>query len=289
MTVICFSFAQSGYRKWNDRIRVPHLLSHYNDGGKNTMNAFERTWLERSLTKLEEVLPYQKADLMRQYETDETMWSVEQIEDLVFCLFSFSVTARMKQLVLLVYDDQKRIIADAGACHAWVNAFLEDTEIYDYLSEESDWMYLEHYVLSNTMFPDLPYPFCETKQKTEEQGEVLLFTNAYVSRAFRRRGIFRTMLETMKDHALRNASGIRTVYTVMSMDPDIACYGPDAVDEPYYYSFEQDEPIRLRNAEIARKVCLAPLRLEPNHPEEETDGTKLWFCVGRELCEIIEV
>ena len=266
-----------------------HLLWHYNEDGTKTMNAFERTYLELSLTKLEEVLPYPKAELMRQYETDEALWSLEQIEDLVFCLFGFSVTERMKQLVLLVYDGRNRIIADAGAFHAGVSAFLEDRGIYDYLSEESDWMYLEHYVLSNTMFPDLPYPFCETKQNTKEQGEVLLYTNAYVSKAFRRRGIFRTMLETMKEHALQKAAGIRTVYTVLSMDPDIACYGPDAVNEPYYYSFEQDEPIRLRNAEIARKVGFTPLRLEPDHPEEETDGTKLWFCVGRELCEIIEL
>lgn len=266
-----------------------HLLWHYNEDGTKTMNAFERTYLELSLTKLEEVLPYPREELLRQYESDETLWSVEQIEDLVFCLFSFSVTARMKQLVLLVYDDQNRIIADAGACHAGVNAFLEDREIYNYLSEESDWMYLEHYVLSNTMFPNLPYPFCETNQKTEEQGEALLYTNAYVSRAFRRRGIFRTMLETVKEHALQKAAGICTVYTVLSMDPDIACYGPDAVEEPYYYSFEQDEPVRLINAEIARKVGYTPLRLEPDHPEEETDGTKLWFCVGKELCEIIEL
>jgi len=72
------------------------------------------------------------------------------------------------------------------------------------------------------------------------------------------------------------------------MDPDIACFGPDAKDEPYYYSFEADEPVRLRNAEIAERLGFTPLRLELENPEQETDGTRLWFCVRSEICEIIE-
>ncbi len=252
------------------------------------MNHFEQQYLDLSLTKLEEVLPIPKQELMRQFETDESTWMIEQIEAFVFCLFGFPVTEMMEQLILLVYDAENRIIADAGACHTDVKSFLESEAVYDYLSEDNDWMYLEHYVLSNTMFPDHPYPFCEQNKKTEEQGEVLLYTNAYVSKAFRRRGIFCAMLEMMKEHALRKNTGIRKLYTVLSMDPDIACYGPDAKDEPYYYSFEKDEPVRIQNAEIAEKVGFTPLRLEPDDPEQETDGTKLWFCVRNEICEIIE-
>ena len=252
------------------------------------MNSFEQYYLDLSLTKLEDVLPKPKPLLMRQFASDETSWSVEQLNDLVFCLFGYFVTDQMEQLILLVYDSENRIIADAGAYHTDVSSFLEQPEIYDWLSEESDWMYLEHYVLSNMMFPDHPYPFCEQNRKTEEQGEVLLYTNAYVSEAFRRRGIFRTMLETMKEYALRKNTGMAKLYTVLSMDPDIACYGPDAKDEPYYYSFEKDEPVRLQNAAIAEHVGFTPLRLEPDDPEQETDGTKLWFCVRNEICEIIE-
>ena len=252
------------------------------------MNSFERTYLELSLTKLEEVLPLPKAVLMEQFETSEDDWSVEQINDLVFCLFGYPVLDVMEQLILLVYDDQNRISADAGALHTDVPSFLEQQDIYDYLSEESDWMYLEHYVLSNTMFPNLPYPFCLHHQKTAATGEVLLYTNAYVSNASRQRGIFKAMLECMREHALRKKHGITAVYTILSMDPDIACYGPDATDEPYYYSFEKDEPTRLLNAEIARRTGFTPLRLEPDDPDQETDGTKLWFCIRKELCEIIE-
>jgi hypothetical protein len=74
----------------------------------------------------------------------------------------------------------------------------------------------------------------------------------------------------------------------MSMDPDIPCLGPDTKEEPYYYTFEKDEPVRLLNAEIAEHVGFRPLRLEPDHPETETDGTKLWFCIRKEIYEIIE-
>ena len=177
------------------------------------MNEYERQYLELSLTKLKEVLPQPGAVLMRQFETDEGTWMIEKAGENVFCLFGFSVTASMERLILLAYDEKKQIIADAGACHSDVKSFLESKEIYDYLSEDSDWMYLEHYVLSNTMFPGHPYPFCEQEQKTEEQGEVLLYTNAYVSESFRRRGIFQTMLEMMKEHALRNNTGMRKLYT----------------------------------------------------------------------------
>ena len=252
------------------------------------MNRLEREYLTLSLTRLAEVLPKPKEELMRLFETEKDAASVEQIEDLVLCIFGFPVHSRMEQVILLVYDREKRIIADAGAYHTDAASFLEKTEIYDALSEESDWMYLEHYVLSNTMFPDLPYPFCETKQASGKTGEVLLYTNAYVSKEFRRRGIFKTILEAMRSYALRKEEGICTLYTVLSMDPDIACYGPDAVEEPYCYSFEQDEPVRLQNAEIARRTGLFPIRLEPDDPEAETDGTKLWFCVRKELCEITE-
>lgn len=252
------------------------------------MNRNERNYLELSLKKLEAVLPKPIESLMRHWEQDETAWAVETINDLVFCRFSFPVIKDLEQVILLVYDRKKRIIADAGAYHTDTASFLERKDIYDYLSEESDWMYLEHYVLSGTMFPNLPYPFCGQNRPSGETGDVFLYTNAYVSKAFRRMGIFRSMLENMTEHALQNADGIHTLYSVMSMDPDIACYGPDASDEPYYYSYETDEPIRIINAEIARHTGFMPLRLEPDDPSSETDGTKLWFCVRKEIIEIIE-
>ena len=255
---------------------------------RENMNQDERTYLQLSLKRLREILPDSAEEMMKLYERDRSLWFVERDQGLLYCLFGFDVLEGMKKMILLVYDEENRIIADLGAYHMSCRAFLERMDIYDYLSEESDWMYLLHYVVSNTMFDSYPYPYCETNLPAEEEGQVLLYTNAYVSSAFRRKGIFRGMLERMDDQILAEESGIRTICSGMSMDPDIACYGPDAKEEPYYYSYEKDEPVRKLNAVIAGRLGFLPLKLEPDDPGGETDGTKLWFCVRKEIFEILE-
>ncbi|MBR4456043.1 MAG: hypothetical protein IKS32_07445 [Solobacterium sp.] len=252
------------------------------------MNSFEENYLNRSLTTLQDALPLQPEELMKQYEADSRLWSVESVNGLVYCLFTVPVNSSMSQIILLVYSPDDQIIADIGAYHTSTRSFLEDCELYDILSRESDWMYLEHYVLSSTLFEAYPYPFCLSNQKADENGEVLLFTNAYVSVSCRRQGIFRTMLDTVTDNLLNQKTGIVTICSVMSMDPDVACYGPDTREEPYYYSYEADEPVRMTNKLIAEKTGFLPLRLKPDHPEEETDGTKLWFCIRREVYNIVD-
>ncbi len=252
------------------------------------MDAFDREILALSLERLKDVLPMTPAALMKEYEEDSRRYCVETIGDHVFCLFTWPVLSDLERIILLVFDSSRQIIADIGAYHTDAKSFLESREIYDYLSEESDWMYLEHYVLSSTVFHMYPYPFCLSSQKAEEAGEVLIYVNAYVSRAMRRQHIFRAMLESVSCHVFQEATGILPVYSVFSLDPDIACFGPDAEDEPYYYSYEADEPVRRRNARIAERIGFTPLKLEMEHPEEETDGTKLWFCVGQELFEAAE-
>ena len=69
------------------------------------------------------------------------------------------------------------------------------------------------------------------------------------------------------------------LYTAIALDPDIAQYGPDTKPEPYYYSFEVDEPRRLVNASIMEKLNFTPIRLEA---DEIGDGTKLWFALQHE-------
>ena len=252
------------------------------------MNSFEQTWLKISIEKLREVLPFTEKELLRQYEADEHLYEVDEDEDLVFCRFAFPVLKGMDQIILLVYNRRQEIIADTNAYHMSAKDFLERTDIYDYLSEESDWMYLLHYLTGNTMFPNYPYPYCEKHIPVNEPGEVLLYGNAYVSLAYRRRGIFRAMLDRMTESVLSELNGIQIICSAMSMDPDVACYGPDAKEEPYHYSFEADEPVRLLNAEIAKKVGFTPIRLEPEDVSKETDGTKLWFCIKKEVFEIVE-
>ncbi len=254
------------------------------------MKEQDRKYLELSLQRLKRWLPYETGSMMRMYEEEIFSCSVETIAGQYHaCLFSYPLKEiPAEQIVLLVYDEQDRIIADTNAYHMSVRELLTSVPVYDYLSEESDWMYLEHYVLSGTMFEELPYPYCLTGQDTQEEGEVLIYGNAYVTKAYRRQGIYRTMLEMMRDHAVRNVEAETTVYSVLSMDPDVACYGPDSTDVPYIYSFEKDEPVRMTNRTIAEHTGFEALRLEEDHPEENTDGTKLWFCVRRETVLIRE-
>ena len=74
----------------------------------------------------------------------------------------------------------------------------------------------------------------------------------------------------------------------LSLDPDIACYGPDAKDGPYYYNYEKDEPDRIRNRIIAEHTGFFPVRLELTEQPEEDDGTKIWFAVRHERDIILE-
>jgi hypothetical protein len=73
--------------------------------------------------------------------------------------------------VLLVYDEQMRVIADASAVHCSVSALLGSSQLYDELSEESDWMYLEHYTLCGYMFPQYEYPPCKENRQYQESGD----------------------------------------------------------------------------------------------------------------------
>lgn len=83
----------------------------------------------------------------------------------------------------------------------------------------------------------------------------------------------------IKDHALRYSYENTDLYTAIALDPDIAQYGPDTKPEPYYYSFEVDEPRRLVNETIMEKLNFTSIRLET---DEIGDGTKLWFALQHE-------
>lgn len=234
-------------------------------------------YLKMSLHRLEKTLPSGAEEMLRHYRFHPEDWKQETWQGYIFCLFSWK-EQEAERIVLLVYDGDS-IAADLAALHCSQDTLMNSTAFYDAVSEESDWMYLEHYVLSQCLYPDLAYPHCMQKDMAGFGGEALLYTNAYVSRGWRRKGIFRHMEEMVRAFSLRKCSGLVRLGAVFAMDPDIACYGPDTPEQPYVYSFEKDEPDRLRNAEIARKLGYVPMRLEETEPETDTDGTKLWFCV----------
>jgi hypothetical protein len=60
------------------------------------------------------------------------------------------------------------------------------------------------------------------------------------------------------------------------------------VEEPYIYSYEKDEPLRLRNCIIMRHVGFVPVKLEELEPQERGDGAKLWFAMRHEHDLIVE-
>lgn len=257
-----------------------------------TMKKSDAEYLERSLKRLEKWLPFPVDEMLAHYLDERNEIRDHEVEEdpygYVYCLFSWPETDH-ERLVLLVYDEQMRIIADLSAVHANVSELLYSAKLYDELSEESDWMYLEHYTLCAYMFPELPYPASEAGEQRHYEGEALLYSNAYVTKQFRRRGIFTAMVSMTRDFALRRASGSTVLYSVFSLDPDIAVYGPDAESTPYHYSYEKDEPVRMTNCEIMKKLGFTPLRLEETEEDPEADGTKLWFAVKQETDLIIDV
>ncbi|MDO5110209.1 MAG: hypothetical protein Q4D59_09785 [Erysipelotrichaceae bacterium] len=250
----------------------------------------ESVYLEKSLKLLERWLPESVQTMMEKYLSkprEEADWNVEEdAHGFVYCVFSWPETAS-ERIVLLVYDDGMRIIADCSAVHCSVSDLLSSTALFDELCDESDWMYLSHYTLCAVMFPEVPYP--PSGEKINAKGEALLYSNAYVTKVFRRQGIFTVMDEIMREFALRSVSGSAVLYTSFSLDPDIAVYGPDAVSTPYHYSFEKDEPDRMRNKTILEKRGFEVIRLQETEEDPDADGTKLWFAVRRENDVIIDL
>lgn len=250
----------------------------------------ESVYLEKSLKLLERWLPESVQAMMEEYLSkprEEADWNVEEdAHGYVYCVFSWPETGS-ERIVLLVYDDGMKIIADCSAVHCSVSDLLSSTALFDELCDESDWMYLSHYTLCAAMFPEVPYP--PSGEKINAGGEALLYANAYVTKAFRRQGIFTVMDEIMREFALRSVSGSAVLYTSFSLDPDIAVYGPDAVSTPYHYNFEKDEPDRMRNKTVLEKRGFEVIRLQETEEDPDADGTKLWFAVRRENDVIIDL
>lgn len=241
-----------------------------------------KTWekyIDLSLGMLEKWLPQKKDELKEYYanhpEDRDGMWK----DGLYYCLFCWK-EGEAERIILLVYD-KETVIADLSAVHCAVRLLMNGKAFYDAMADESDWMYLEHYILSSLLYPDRKYPGYDEPVESCE-GEALLFSNAYVTRSYRKRCIFKTMESMTRSFALRKTTGLSRLACIFALDPDVACYGPDTVSEPYIYNYEKDEPIRQLNAMIAEHIGYQPLQLEETEHYEEDDGTKLWFAVHLE-------
>ena len=100
---------------------------------------------------------------------------------------------------------------------------------------------------------------------------ILMYSNAYTSIDNRKQNIFHQMIQNIESFMSVKEM---TVYSVISLDPDVACYGKDKTDKPYIYSMK-DEPQRLYNAKLLENMGFHPIKLETDEPVE--DGSLLWF------------
>lgn len=262
------------------------------------MDKLSKTYLTKALTQLEKYLPNDTYTLLDWYDIHTDYYSVLPIDNYVYCLFALPVMSSdgkeikhvseidsnvLERITLLVYESDT-IIADISGLHASMDSLLTNEKVFNFCTDESDWTYLEHYCLCGNYFPEIAYPPNKESSSLLVSGETLLITNAYVTTAYRRQSIFRNMVQMIKEHALRYSYENTDLYTAIALDPDIAQYGPDTKPEPYYYSFEVDEPRRLVNASIMEKLNFTPIRLEA---DEIGDGTKLWFALQheKEICK----
>ncbi len=248
------------------------------------MKKIEETYLRKSISMLAKWLPKSEEEMLALYQADSSLYALEEMDGYVYCLFTYRDKVGSNQIILLVYEGDV-VIADLSGVHNQMQNIMCSEAVYEDLSTESDWMYLEHYTLCNLLYPDLPYPYCQEEEKVDLEGEVMLFRNAYVTRAYRRQGIFTQMLQMVKDWILQDLSGTVTYCSCISLDMDIACYGPDTSEEPYVYQYDVDEPIRMVNKEILESLGYYCVRLEEDEPG---DGTKCWFAVKKESDIIID-
>lgn len=222
---------------------------------------------------------------MYRYQLFPEECSVEEINGYQYLIFVYPLISEdkeelLEQGIVLVFDGDK-VIADNAFMHASMNDVMHNERVYDEITTDSDWSYLQHYTLCNMMFPNILYPCCKSNNQDTFLGETCFFTNAYVTKRYRKQHIFTNMLEITKEMILRNCMEDTIYYSVFSLDPDIACYGEDTPKEPYVYSMK-DEEDRMRNKQILEKYGYMAVKLEETEPNTDSDGTKLWFAVCKE-------
>lgn len=247
-------------------------------------------YLKLSLERLKEWTGLEPEEMKHYYDTCLIdMYAVEEGTDgLVYCTFAWPLLnidgekydfkqrsmPAAEEIVTLVYDGDT-IVADIAALHCTLLQLLYMDSLLTYCENESDWMYLEGQIVR------------EIIEGTVNECEVMLYASAYVTKIYRQKGIFKTMLQIMTDFSTRGCCDHANLTEIFSLDPDIACYGPDKRDEPYYYSYEKDEPDRIRNRSILEKYKFVPIRLEEDILNPDSDGTKTSFAVRKQIIKIV--
>lgn len=171
----------------------------------------------------------------------------------------------LEQILTFVYDEDM-IIADISALH-FNDEVLHNDQKARYFSDDNDWIFLEYLLLKDIV--------------VKGKCEIVMFANAYVTEAYRHQGIFKMMVLDIEEFALRYINKTTEMAEVISLDPDIATYGPDSSDEPYYYTYEKDEKTRMFNALVVNNLGFKPTKFMAVDPKDSPDGTKIWFAWRR--------
>ena len=254
------------------------------------MDTLTKHYFDKAYEMLKNYIQPTYQQLQQRYNLFPEECYVEQIDDYFYLTFTYPRVVEnsfevLEQGLILVYD-KEQIIADMAFSHGTMHDVLHSNDIFEELSLDSDWSFLQHYTLCKMMFPDYPYPLCKSNNTDEIDVEACFFHNAYVTKRYRQQHIFSNMLENAKEMVLRNCYQSTTYYAIFSLDPDIACYGEDTPKEPYIYSMK-DEPARLLNKSILEKKGFLGVKLEDL--EDSQDGAKLWFALLKENEFIQEV
>lgn len=250
------------------------------------MKQNEEKYILKILSFLEKGSYFTKQQMLSWLKMHRNNWCME--EDgygYQYCLISYPLTAFSQsssdpeKIVLLVFDGET-VIADIAAIHAKTEAMMNDETVNDAIMDIDTWVQSSLYVMKTA------FQHHKAFQRKDSIGCIIC--NAYVTNSYRRKGIFTAMMQMVRDHCVRFSHNTVTLFQTISLDPDVACYGPDASDEPYYYSMEQDEPKRILNAQIIQHLDFAAVQLE--HGEEDTlsDGTFIWYAIKAEHITIVE-
>lgn len=242
------------------------------------MEINDQIYLMKALDLLKTSLDHPVSWYMDLYENDPSLYSYENDGRYDYILFTIP-HKNWQNVILLVYDNTD-VIADASGYLCDFDTLRQDEDFLEECSRESDWMYLEQRISAQMLQED---------QGIQRKGRAFLTGSTYVTKAYRHQGIFVQMLDMIHQFAMEDLRGNACYLHILSLDPDIPCYGPDALDEPYYYQYDKDEPVRRQNAAIMRHLDYEVLQLEEEHPEQNTDGTKIWFAIRMEEDHIEEM
>lgn len=250
------------------------------------MKQVEEKHILKILSFLERGSYFTKQQMLSWLKLHPANWCMEEDGSRYqYCLISYPLSSfaqpdlQPEKIVLLVFDGDT-VIADIAAICARTDDLLHDDEISDAIMDIDTWVQSCLYVMKTAFAHHISF------QKTNSIGCIIC--NAYVTSEYRRKGIFTAMMQMVRDHCVRFSHHTITLFQTISLDPDVACYGPDASEKPYYYSMEQDEPKRILNAEIIQHLDFAAVQLE--HGEEDTlsDGTFIWYGIKAEHITIVE-